>query len=140
MKDNIFVNKNSKKWYLIDAHGKTLGRLATLIASIISGKHKSIYLPQKNCGDYVIIINAEAIKVTGKKLTQKSYRRHSGRPGSLKIEKFENLQMRYPERILEQAIKGMLPKGSLGRVLYRNLKVYKGNNHPHISQNPELLF
>ena len=140
MKDSIFVTKNLKKWYLIDAHGQTLGRLATLIVSIISGKHKSTYIPHKNCGDYVVIINAEAIKVTGKKFTQKYYRRHSGRPGGLKIEKFENLQMRYPERILEQAVKGMLPKGSLGRVLYRNLKVYKGNNHPHISQNPELLF
>ena len=140
MKDNILVTKDSKKWYLIDAQGKTLGRLATLISSIISGKHKSTYLANKDCGDYVIIINAEEIKVTGKKFKQKPYRRHSGKPGGLKIEKFENLQKRYPERIIEQAVKGMLPKGVLGRTLYRNLKVYRGKNHPHIPQNPELLF
>lgn len=130
---------NLKKWYLIDAKGKTLGRLATLIAIIISGKHKSTYVPNTNCGDYVIIINAEAIKVTGTKPTKKFYFCHSGKPGGSKIETFENLQARLPERILEKAIQGMLPKGPLGRDIYRNLKVYKGKNHPHISQNPDLL-
>lgn len=130
---------DTKKWYLVDAKGKTLGRLSTLIAKIISGRHKSSYIPYLNCGDKVIVINAEAIQVTGKKSMQKIYRRHSGRPGGLKTETFEQLQSRIPERILEKSVKGMLPKGSLGRDMYRNLKVYVGDSHPHSSQNPELL-
>lgn len=127
------------KWYLIDAKGKTLGRLATLIAILIRGKHKSIYTPYLNSGDNVIVINAKDICITGKKAKQKIYRRHSGRPGGLKIETFEKLQDRIPERILEKAVKGMLPKGPLGRSMYRNLKVYSGEDHPHQSQKPELL-
>jgi large subunit ribosomal protein L13 len=127
------------KWYLIDARGKTLGRLATLIAILIRGKHKSIYTPYLNSGDNVIVINAKDICITGKKAKQKIYRRHSGRPGGLKIETFEKLQDRIPERILEKAVKGMLPKGPLGRSMYRNLKVYSGEDHPHQSQKPELL-
>jgi large subunit ribosomal protein L13 len=102
------------KWYLIDAKGKTLGRLATLIAILIRGKHKSIYTPYLNSGDHVIVINAKDICITGKKAKQKIYRRHSGRPGGLKIESFEKLQERIPERVLEKAVKGMLPKGPLG--------------------------
>lgn len=133
------LNNNDRKWYVIDAKGKTLGRLSSIIATIISGKHKPIFNPSTNCGDYVIVINSEEIKVTGKKSSQKVYRRHSGRPGGLKIETFEKLQERIPERILEKAVKGMLPKGPLGRKLYNNLKVYKKNSHPHESQNPELL-
>jgi large subunit ribosomal protein L13 len=130
---------NINKWYLIDAKGKTLGRVATLIATIIRGKHKSTYTPYLNNGDYLIVINAKDLCVTGKKTTQKVYRRHSGRPGGLKVESFEQLQTRIPERILEKAVKGMLPKGPLGRVMYKNLKVYANDMHPHQSQNPELL-
>nr|YP_003002206.1 50S ribosomal protein L13 [Aureoumbra lagunensis]ACS36918.1 50S ribosomal protein L13 [Aureoumbra lagunensis] len=130
---------DTKKWYLIDAKGKTLGRLASIIATIISGRHKSTYVPNINCGDNVVVINVELVKISGKKSTQKVYRRHSGRPGSLKTETFEELQQRIPERILEKAVKGMLPKGTLGRDMYRNLKVYKGGNHPHVAQNPEVL-
>lgn len=130
---------NTKKWYVIDAKGKTLGRVSTLIATILMGKHKSGYVPYLNCGDYVIIINAEQIQVTGKKQSQKIYRRHSGRPGGLKIETFENLINRIPERIIEKAVKGMIPKGALGRDIYRNLKVFKGAEHPYASQKPELL-
>ena len=139
MKTNPLADANNKKWYVIDAKGKTLGRVSTLIATIISGKYKSIYNPSFNCGDYVIAINVEEIQVTGKKASQKIYRRHSGRPGGLKIETFEKLQERLPEKILENAVRGMLPKGPLGRELYKNLKVYKGESHPHTSQNPELL-
>lgn len=139
MKSNPLANANNKKWYVIDAKGKTLGRVATLIATIISGKHKSIYNPSFNCGDYVIAINVEDIQVTGNKASQKIYRRHSGRPGGLKVETFEKLQARLPEKILENAVRGMLPKGPLGRELYKNLKTYKGDSHPHTSQNPELL-
>lgn len=130
---------DTKKWYLIDAKEKTLGRLATVIATIVSGRHKSTYLPNINCGDNVIVINVDLVKVTGKKSTQKVYRRHSGRPGGLKTETFEELQQRIPARILEKAVKGMLPKGALGRDMYRNLKVYKGEDHPHAAQNPEVL-
>lgn len=130
---------DTKKWYLIDAKGKTLGRLSTLIAKLISGKHKSGYVPYLNCGDNVIIINVETVRVTGKKFTQKIYRRHSGRPGGLKTETFQQLQSRIPNRILEKSVKGMLPKGPLGRDMFRNLKVYTGETHPHISQNPAIL-
>lgn len=130
---------DTKKWYLIDAKGKTLGRLSTLIAKLISGKHKSGYVPYLNCGDNVIIINVETVRVTGKKSTQKIYRRHSGRPGGLKTETFQQLQSRIPNRILEKSVKGMLPKGPLGRDMFRNLKVYTGETHPHISQNPAIL-
>ena len=128
-----------KKWYLIDAKGKTLGRVSTLIAKILIGKHKSTYVPYLNCGDYVVVTNAEHIQVTGRKRTQKVSRRHSGRPGGLKVETFENLVERIPERVLEKSVKGMLPKGPLGREMYNNLKVCKGENHPYISQKPELL-
>jgi len=133
------LNANHKKWYVIDAKGKTLGKLATIIATILNGKHKSINNPSLDCGDYVIVINSKDIKVTGKKSEQKIYRRHSGRPGGLKIETFEKLQDRIPERILEKAVKGMLPKGPLGRDKFKHLKVYKEDSHPHASQNPELL-
>jgi len=141
MKNNFvpLANANNKKWYVIDAKGKTLGRVSTLIATILIGKHKTIYNPALICGDYIIAINVQDIKISGKKSTQKKYRRHSGRPGSLKVETFEKLQERIPEKILEKAVKGMLPKGSLGRKIYKNLKVYQGEMHPHTSQNPQLL-
>lgn len=107
-----------KKWYLIDANEKTLGRLSTEVANILQGKNKVNYYPSIDLGDYVIIINAEKINVTGKKNEQKLYRRHSGRPGGMKIETFKMLQKRIPERIIEKAVKGMLPKGVLGRKMY----------------------
>lgn len=129
----------TKKWYLIDAEGKTLGRISTLISKILSGRHKSNYVPYLNCGDCVVVINANKIEISGKKRTQKMYRRHSGRPGGLKVETFEELINRIPERVLEKSVKGMLPKGPLGRDMYRNLKVCKGNEHPYASQKPEIL-
>ena len=128
-----------REWFLVDATDKTLGRLATEIAVILRGKNKPSFTPHLDTGDFVIVVNAEKIEVTGKKSSQKLYRRHSGRPGGMKIEKFETLQERIPERIIEQAVKGMLPHNSLGRQQFRKLKVYKGPNHPHAAQDPVLL-
>ena len=128
-----------REWFLVDATDKTLGRLATEIAVILRGKNKPSFTPHLDTGDFVIVVNAEKIEVTGKKSSQKLYRRHSGRPGGMKIEKFETLQERIPERIIEQAVKGMLPHNSLGRQQFRKLKVYKGPEHPHAAQDPVLL-
>ncbi|MGB3695307.1 MAG: 50S ribosomal protein L13 [Spirulinaceae cyanobacterium] len=128
-----------QKWYVVDAADQRLGRLATEIASILRGKNKPTFTPHMDTGDFVIVINAEQVVVTGKKSTQKLYHRHSGRPGGMKVETFENLQNRIPERIIEKAVKGMLPKNSLGRKLFTKLKVYAGPNHPHQSQTPENL-
>ena len=126
-------------WFVVDARERTLGRLASEIAIILRGKNKPSFTPHLDTGDFVIVINAEKVGVTGKKASQKLYRRHSGRPGGMKIEKFETLQDRIPERIIEQAVKGMLPHNSLGRQQFRKLKVYKGPDHPHAAQNPVLL-
>lgn len=128
-----------KNWYVVDAADQRLGRLATAIAMILRGKNKPTYTPHMDTGDFVIVINAEKVDVTGKKREQKLYRRHSGRPGGMKTETFDKLQARIPERIIEQAIKGMLPKNSLGRQLFTNLKVYAGPDHPHQAQKPEVL-
>ena len=128
-----------KNWYLVDAKEKTLGRLATEIATILRGKNKPTFTPHLDTGDFVVVVNAEKVEVSGKKSSQKLYRRHSGRPGGMKIEKFETLQQRIPERIIEQAVKGMLPHNALGRQQFKKLKVYKGNDHPHKAQNPVLL-
>ena len=141
MKDT-FVNSQkltTKKWYVIDAEDQILGRLATQASTVLMGKNKNTYTPFLENGDYVIIINAEKIKTTGKKDKQKLYRNHSGYPGGMRIEKFSSLIERRPEKIIEQAIKGMLPKGPLGRTIYKNLKVYKGTEHPHTPQSPELI-
>jgi large subunit ribosomal protein L13 len=127
------------KWYVIDAEGQRLGRLATEIAMILRGKNKPSYTPNMDTGDFVIVINAEKVVVTGRKNEQKLYRRHSGRPGGMKTETFDQLQHRIPERIVEKAIKGMLPKNTLGRKLFTKLKVYPGSDHPHAAQNPETL-
>ncbi len=127
------------KWYVVDAADQRLGRLATEIAMVLRGKRKPTYTPHMDTGDFVIVINAEKIAVTGKKRSQKLYRRHSGRPGGMKVETFAKLQARVPERILEQAVKGMLPKNSLGRQLFTKLKVYTGSAHPHQAQQPEVL-
>ncbi|MCU0551316.1 MAG: 50S ribosomal protein L13 [Leptolyngbya sp. Prado105] len=128
-----------RDWYVVDAAGQRLGRLATEIAMILRGKNKPTYTPHLDTGDFVIVINADKIEVTGKKRTQKLYRRHSGRPGGMKTESFEKLQARLPERIIEQAVKGMLPKNSLGRQLFTKMKVYAGAEHPHASQQPKVL-
>jgi large subunit ribosomal protein L13 len=128
-----------RKWYVIDAEGQRLGRLASAIAVILRGKNKPIYTPHLDTGDFVVVINAEKIAVTGKKSTQKLYRRHSGRPGGMKTETFEKVIARVPERVLEHAVKGMLPKNTLGRQLFTKLKVYEGTSHPHEAQQPETL-
>lgn len=128
-----------KKWYVVDAAEQRLGRLATEIAMILRGKNKPTYTPHLDTGDFVVVINAEKIEVTGKKRSQKLYRRHSGRPGGMKTETFAQLQGRIPERIIEEAVRGMLPKNSLGRKLFTKLKVYAGPNHPHDAQQPEIL-
>lgn len=128
-----------RKWYVVDAADQRLGRLATEVANILRGKNKATFTPHMDTGDFVIVINAEKINVTGRKRTQKLYRRHSGRPGGMKVENFEKLQARIPERIIEKAVKGMLPKNSLGRHLFTKLKVYAGPDHPHAAQKPEVL-
>ncbi|HCF27905.1 MAG TPA: 50S ribosomal protein L13 [Cyanobacteria bacterium UBA11049] len=126
-------------WYVVDATDQRLGRLATEIATILRGKNKPEYTPHLDTGDFVIVINADKVRVTGKKRTQKVYHRHSGRPGGMKTETFAQLQARLPERIVEHAVKGMLPKNSLGRQLFTKLKVYAGTEHPHQAQKPQEL-
>lgn len=133
------VNYLDKKWYVIDATDKSLGRLASQVSQLLMGKQKVIYSPAHDNGDYVIIINAEHFSISGKKETQKIYRNHSGRPGGMKTITLRNLKLKNPERILEQAIKGMLPKNKLGNKMFRNLKVYTGNNHPHQAQKPIII-
>ncbi|MGI0481362.1 50S ribosomal protein L13 [Geminocystis sp. CENA526] len=128
-----------KKWFIVDAQDQRLGRLATEIANVLRGKNKPTFTPHLDTGDFVIVVNAEKVVVTGKKGEQKLYRRHSGRPGGMKTETFDKLQKRIPERIIETAVKGMLPKNSLGRTLFTKLKVYTGSNHPHTAQKPEVL-
>lgn len=127
-----------RKWYVLDAEGKTLGRLASEAASILRGKKKPIYTPHVDTGDYVIIINAEKVEVTGKKRKEKIYKRHTGYPGGLREITFEKLLERKPEEILRHAVKGMLPKGSLGREMAKKLKVYAGPEHKHEAQKPEI--
>ncbi len=127
-----------RKWYVLDAEGKTLGRLASEAASILRGKKKPIYTPHVDTGDYVIIINAEKVEVTGKKRKEKIYKRHTGYPGGLREITFEKLLERKPEEILRHAVKGMLPKGPLGREMAKKLKVYAGPEHKHEAQKPEI--
>ena len=127
------------KWYVIDAEGQRLGRMATEIAMILRGKNKPSYTPNMDTGDFVIVINADKVVVTGRKSEQKLYRRHSGRPGGMKTETFSQLQKRIPNRIVEKAVKGMLPKNVMGRKLFTKLKVYSGSDHPHEAQKPETL-
>jgi large subunit ribosomal protein L13 len=127
------------KWYIVDAADQRLGRLATVIAMALRGKNKPTFTPHIDTGDFVVVINAEKVQVTGKKSNQKLYRRHSGRPGGMKTETFAKLQARIPERIIEQAVKGMLPKNSMGRHLFTKMKVYAGAEHPHAAQKPEVL-
>ena len=127
-----------RKWYIIDAEGKTLGRLATEVASILRGKRKVIFTPHVDTGDYVIIVNAEKVHVTGKKRKEKIYKRHTGYPGGLREITFEKLQAKKPEEIIIHAVKGMMPDGKLGRQMFKKLKVYAGPNHEHAAQKPEV--
>lgn len=128
-----------RRWYVADAAGQTLGRFAAQVASRLRGKHKPIYTPHADTGDFVIVVNAEKVLLSGRKEDQKVYHRHSGRPGSLKTETARRLRRRRPERLIESAVRGMLPKNRLGRQLYRKLKVYAGPDHPHQAQQPEIL-
>jgi large subunit ribosomal protein L13 len=128
-----------KEWYLVDAKGKILGRLASEIAKRLRGKHKPIYTPHVDTGDFVVVINAGRIKLTGKKLTDKIYYRHSGYPGGIKSIAAGKLLKAKPERLIHLAVRGMLPKNSLGRRMLKKLKVYRGEEHPHSSQNPHIL-
>ncbi len=128
-----------RDWYLVDADGETLGRLASRIAPILKGKHKPIYTPHLDCGDYVIVVNAEKVRVTGRKLDQKLYHRHSGYPGGLRSISLRHQLDKYPERVLQAAIRGMLPKNKLGRRMIKKLKVYAGDSHPHEAQQPKPL-
>jgi large subunit ribosomal protein L13 len=137
----VFVKPASaeRKWFVIDAEGKSLGRIAARVASIVRGKEKAIYAPHHELGDYVVIVNAEKAVVTGRKAQQKLYHRHSGYPGGLKTVNYEKLAEKHPASPLELAIKGMLPKGPLGRKLLNNVKVYPGAGHPHAAQNPQAI-
>ncbi len=139
---NSYVQKPhevERKWYLVDATDKTLGRLSSKIASMLRGKHKPIFTPHVDCGDYVVVINAEKVKVTGKKLEDKEYKRHSGYPGGLKTVTLEKMLEDKPEDVMIHAVKGMLPKGKLGRQMLKKLRVYKGAEHDHSAQKPEKL-
>ena len=127
-----------RKWHIIDAEDKVLGRLATEVATILSGKNKAIYTPHVDTGDYVIIINAGKIKLTGKKLSQKNYTYHTGYPGGLKRVPYKQLMEEKPEKIIELAVKGMLPKSKLGRAMIKKMKVYGGAEHEHEAQQPEI--
>ena len=128
-----------RKWYVVDASGKNLGRLASEIASVLRGKHKPIFTPHIDTGDYVIVVNADKVKVTGKKLDQKIYYRHSDYVGGMKETTLREMMNKKPERVIELAVKGMLPKGPLGRSMYTKLHVYAGPEHDHAAQKPEEL-
>ena len=125
------------RWLLVDASGQTLGRLATVIAGLLSGKTKPLYSPHLDVGDYVVVVNAEKVRVTGKKLSQKHYYRHSGYPGGFRAVVLRDVLQRHPGRALEHAVRGMLPRNRLGEAMYRKLKVYAGPEHPHAAQQPE---
>ena len=125
-----------RKWYVIDAADQTLGRLAAEIAAILRGKHNPTFTPHVDCGDFVIVVNAEKIKLTGNKLTDKKYTYHTGYPGGLKQVDYQTLMKKKPEKALEVAVKGMLPHTALGAKMFRKLKVYRGSNHPHMAQQP----
>ena len=128
-----------RDWYVVDAEGKTLGRLASKVAQVLKGKHKPFYTPNCDTGDHVIIINADKVQVTGNKLSQKMYYRHSMYPGGLKAISLEDQLAQHPTRVLEAAVKGMLPKTKLGRAMIKKLKVYAAPEHPHQAQNPKPL-
>lgn len=126
-------------WYVVDAEGQTLGRLASKIAPILKGKHKPIYTPHLDCGDFVVVINADKVRVTGRKMDQKFYYRHSGYPGGIKSISLRDQLAQHPERVVQAAVRGMLPKNKLGRQMIKKLKVYAGDSHPHSAQQPKSL-
>jgi len=128
-----------RDWYVVDAAGKTLGRLSTEIARRLRGKHKPEFTPHVDTGDYIVVLNAEKVRVTGKKAKAKQYYRHTGYPGGIRSVSFETLIQQHPERAIETAVKGMLPRGPLGRAMFKKLKVYAGNEHPHAAQQPQVL-
>lgn len=128
-----------REWFLVDASGKTLGRLCAEIARRLRGKHKPIYTPHVDTGDYIVVVNAEKIAVTGRKLDDKRYYWHTGYIGNLKSASLREMLARRPERVIELAVKGMLPKNPLGRAMFRKLKVYRGSQHPHAAQQPQPL-
>ena len=128
-----------KKWYVVDAQDKVLGRLASEIAKILRGKHKPNFTPHMDNGDFVIVINADKVKLTGRKITQKMYYRHSGYPGGIKSISADKLLAKRPEELIRHAVKGMLPKNPLGRQTFKKLKVYAGSDHPHVAQKPQEL-
>ncbi len=132
-------NEIEREWYVMDATGQTLGRLATQIAHRLRGKHKPIYSPSVDAGDYVIVVNAKKIRVTGRKLDQKIYYRYTGYPGGLREVTLRNLLQKHPTRVIEHAVRGMLPKNRLGRQMFKKLKVYAGPEHPHAAQQPKPL-
>ncbi|MFD2640088.1 50S ribosomal protein L13 [Piscibacillus salipiscarius] len=140
MRTTFMANENNveRKWYVVDAEGQTLGRLATEVATILRGKNKPTYTPHVDTGDHVIIVNADKVHLTGKKLNDKIYYRHSNYPGGLKQRTANEMRTKYPEQMLEIAIKGMLPKNKLGRKMAKKLHVYRGPEHKHQAQNPEV--
>jgi len=129
----------NQDWFLVDAADKTLGRLASEIAHRLRGKHKPEYTPHIDTGDYIVVINAEKIRVSGAKSTDKMYHHHTGYPGGIKSISFEKLIAKAPERVIQGAVKGMLPRNPLGRAMFRKLKVYAGSEHPHAAQQPQVL-
>ncbi|MBO8157515.1 MAG: 50S ribosomal protein L13 [Bacillaceae bacterium] len=140
MRTTFMANENNveRKWYVVDAEGQTLGRLASEVAAILRGKHKPTYTPHVDTGDHVIVINADKVHLTGKKLEQKMYYRHSNYPGGLKQRTANEMRTNYPEQMIELAVKGMLPKGTLGRKMAKKLHVYRGSEHKHQAQKPEV--
>ena len=137
----VSANKSTvqKEWYIVDAKDEVLGRLASVIAMVLRGKHKPSFTPHVDCGDYVIVINAEKIKLTGNKMTEKQYVRHTGYPGGQRMQTPEDLLSKKPTAVVEKAVRGMLPKSRLGSELFRNLHVFAGENHPHEAQQPKTL-
>ena len=127
------------EWYVVDAAGKTLGRLASEVARRLRGKHKPSYTPHVDTGDYIVVVNAEQVRVTGQKETDKIYYRHTGYPGGIRATPLNKLRARHPERILANAVKGMMPRNPLGRAMFKKLKVYAGPSHPHAAQQPQRL-
>jgi len=128
-----------REWFLVDAQDKTLGRLASEIAKILRGKHKPIFTPHVDCGDFVIVVNADKVRLTGRKADQKMYYRHSGYPGGLREIPWREMMEKHPERVIELAVRGMLPHNSLGRKMFKKLKVYASDTHPHQAQQPKVL-
>lgn len=128
-----------RSWYLVDATDKTLGRMASEIATRLKGKHKPIYTPHVDTGDFIVVINAEKVRVTGNKMEDKTYHRYTGYVGGLKSTKLKEMHAKHPERVIENAVRGMLPKNPLGRAMFRKLKVYAGSEHKHSAQQPQLL-